>query len=105
MKLTRKQAIAEHRKMWNWIADEHEKGNVVKKSDYLQSHGFDPREFSNSSFLCEYVNQYGLNCRSCPIQWCYEHCSISEYEQFLQGDYKERAYWARKIANLPERED
>lgn len=26
MKLTREQAIAEHRKMWNWIADERKKG-------------------------------------------------------------------------------
>ena len=25
MRLTREQAIAEHRKMWNWIADETEK--------------------------------------------------------------------------------
>ncbi len=32
MTLTRKQAIDEHRKMWNWIADETEKrGEIVKK--------------------------------------------------------------------------
>ena len=33
MKLTREEAISEHRKMWNWIADEIEK---EKRDEYIE---------------------------------------------------------------------
>ena len=35
MELTREQAIAEHRKMWRWIAEQYENG---KGEDYLRSY-------------------------------------------------------------------
>ena len=39
-KLTREDAIRLHREMWNWIADENEKGNDVEKWDFLIKEGF-----------------------------------------------------------------
>ena len=37
MKLTREQAIKEHRKMWNWLAEHPEKD----KDDYLELNDFE----------------------------------------------------------------
>lgn len=106
MGLTREQAIAEHRKMWNWIADEHEKGNyLVDKSDYLESHGFSSSEMINDCFLCTYAKK---NCKNCPLVWNNEKCIYvgSEYKQYCDAPPCQEDYiLARKIANLPERED
>ena len=43
MKLTKEQAIAEHRKMWNWIADQISKSNGIVniynlKEEYCDMH-------------------------------------------------------------------
>lgn len=101
MELTREQAIAEHRKMWIWIADELEKGNYVDKPDYLKSHGFNSNEIIAHCFLCTYTD--GI-CWKCPLSWknglCFE--KGSEYERFCH-DFLNSSNWARKIANLPER--
>ena len=38
MKFSRRKALQEHRKMWNWIADEIEKtGQPVGKYEYLKN--------------------------------------------------------------------
>ena len=40
MGLTKSEAIANHRKMWNWIADETMKRKCkVEKWDYFKAHG------------------------------------------------------------------
>lgn len=102
MGLTREQAIAEHRKMWNWIADERKKGSMVNKVDYLQSHGFDRYEMLSDCFLCTYTMKV---CFECPLKWKNGLCFIngSEYERFCDDDVRNSHIWARKIANLPER--
>lgn len=116
MNLTREQAIAEHRKMWNWIADEIKKNKTVlnireEKKKYLIStcSDFLPFEFC---FLCEYVIEKGYNCEKCPV---YIDGEIVDFNnKCLNGLYnevkicvswQEQATLARKIANLPERTD
>lgn len=45
MQLTREEAIANHRKMWNWIADETERWeDCATKSDYF-----------NTFLICQYL--------------------------------------------------
>ena len=115
MELTREQAIAEHRKMWNWIADETlRKGYKVKKEHYLKKHGFDKALIINNCFCCEYVwymaelrDIEGNLCSLCPIDWGDgKRCWISLYDLWVHSDnLEEVAQLARQIADLPERTD
>lgn len=109
MKLTREQAIAEHRKMWNWIADQIEENEVRffiadLKEQYTEKNKF---KIELNCFMCEYDLQYGGMC---------EHCLLtdSQSNECLNGLYgkcaraetwQEQAKLARQIANLPERTD
>lgn len=69
MKLTREQAIAEHRKMWNWIAEQIETFGFT-----LDIHGYKKEYCSindcygilNWCFMCEYTND---DCNICPLDW------------------------------------
>lgn len=112
MKLTREQAIAEHRKMWNYIANEIERLKTVCNIDILKIHYLTNSRFKNKAilswcFLCEY--SYKINgCESCPVN------SLTKGKGCLNGLYylvcnaeswQEQAALARKIANLPERTD
>lgn len=63
MKLTREQAIKEHRKMWNWLAEYPEKD----KGDYLESNDF--KYVENECFLCHYSQQN-------EEKYCGEECII-----------------------------
>ena len=115
MKLTREQAIAEHRKMWNWIADETERTrHVAEKHDYFIQNGIDGQLYTNSEcFCCEYVCQLGVAraCSLCPIDWGSDmgiknNCINSLYtDWYYCGSPDEAAKLARQIANLPERTD
>lgn len=122
MKLTREEAIENHRKMWNWIADETEKRKrKVKKIEYFYEHMLDFC-FVNC-YCCQYVygddGDYAVlftKCDLCPIEWgvktndciCDESCLNGEslfckFVNTYSDDYKNAAKYAREIANLPER--
>lgn len=122
MQLTREEAIANHRKMWNWIADETERRKAsVSKSDYLHDTLF--RDIINDCFCCEYSFQKPgcESCRLCPLDWgsnqksimCENIRSYSDQEGLYADwcDFKRKNDWrnaakiAREIANLPERRD
>lgn len=119
MKLNREEAIANHRKMWNWIADETERiKRSVDKTEYFIANGIRPNERpAHLCYCCQYdVQQYHLPmCAACPIDWgCYE-ISACDYPNAAYYKWKENArigskewriaaYYARAIANLPERE-
>lgn len=118
MELTRKQAIAEHRKMWNWIADETlRKGYKVKKKHYLKKHGFGNTFILNDCFCCKYVSDIatlrdieGDLCSLCPVDaWDLaepDECMGGLFHSWLHSDnFEESAKLARQIANLPERTD
>lgn len=110
--LTREQAIAEHRKMWNWIADEIEKKNKVLgiwnlKDRYCEIKGFELVLYN--CFLCEYTK---ANCVNCPIDWKNDSAMyMCERNGGLwvkcrdAETWQEQAALARQIANLPERTD
>ena len=118
MKLTREEAISEHRKMWNWIADRIEEEKEYQdiedlKIEYCDREGFD--DIENNCFCCEYTN---CVCEFCPIEWESEagdYMCLDQYKEkdckglymlcFDELDWKEQAKLARKIANLPEREN
>ncbi len=130
MKLTREQAIKEHRKMWNWIADETlKRKKCVDKKDYFGEHP-EYEEFLcvpvcfcwcceyDSEKLLDYVN---LNkdgeqqsCSFCPIDFhnsdFYRKCLNDEsvFTEWLRSfdyNYEQAAKYARMIAELPERKE
>ena len=125
MKLTREQAIAEHRKMWRWIADEIEKQeNVLDiwevKKRYFAKNGMMP--IKNDCFLCGYTSrkQYYVKCEECPLDWGHVEGGLPcEGEAWSDNDEKYGLWWkcvgaktwqeqaalARQIAELPESED
>lgn len=92
MELTKKQAIEEHRKMWNWIADaiknqeacsavvSHYDWNsliVYLKRNYLLIYkGQKYKDIRSHCFCCEYANNVRNNtyydnnfCSYCPVIW------------------------------------
>lgn len=78
MKLTKKEAIAHHRKMWNWIADrleEHHRGCDVHmyKAKYIKEN-FPYNDIKHNCFCCQYAAQevddiFKHFCIYCPLRW------------------------------------
>lgn len=78
MKLTKEQAVVEHRRMWNWIAQQYRAGehhNVEEmKRRYISGElGKSPDLICNHCFCCEYSIHTGKDsgglCANCPIKW------------------------------------
>lgn len=114
MNLTFDEAIANHRKMWNWIADETEKRkHIVLKSDYFKENDI-PEDVFERCYCCEYGGQESgrytgiTKCSYCPIDWGVDNCEegYSAYSGWTYcDDWQSAAKYARKIANLPAREE
>lgn len=130
MQLTKKQAIEEHRKMWNWIADQYEnKTALLNKTECVDdlkhcyvSVTFPGKTIENDCFCCEYDFEFGGICEYCPLEWdsIYDFCMcIDKYFECdnlyallsdinhvtcSDNDFSYCADLARQIANLPERE-
>lgn len=126
MKLTFDEAIENHRKMWNWIADETEKRKrCIEKLDYFDENNI---EYCHSlCFCCQYAKDNSdvvkegkgkKDCRLCPVDWgtiaeeydksqCYQHDTLydSRCKSLSQDDWQSAAKYAREIANLPSREE
>ena len=117
-KLSKEEAIANHRKMWNWIADECEAGRRVSKENYFEENGITEKVQQNC-WCCQYDSQFFDNCQFCPCYWGtdgydrIQECGASGspffhfYCEFGKSDpdLTRLAFFAREIANLPERED
>ena len=101
----RKYYIDNHRKMWNWLADNPDKNKKDwpgwKKHDYV----------TNNCFICGYCEEYSKDCDMryidkfcdlCPLDWeITNDCGLSSYyNKWNRGE--NRARMARKIANLKE---
>ena len=117
-KLSKEEAIANHRKMWNWIADEClKRGMKVTKKDYFSEMGIKEMPL-NLCYCCEYAKsiteiaiETGFDCSKCPLIWslideksrCYGN--DSPYRHF-DASFCEEYYIrkAREIANLPVKE-
>lgn len=118
--MTREEALACHRKLWNEIADMIERG---MKSHDIYSYKIEAlkclgekRYLKGSCYLCEYLDNNfeekagGMSCKcDCPVKWKGRECenSISEYtllkQALLYRNFAQAAFLARTIANLPER--
>lgn len=129
-KLTKKRAIQEHRKMWNWIADQYERDTKIFNEcsfiEDLQRRYIDlyynNEDVLRNCFCCEYTDIHDSGCEKCPIDWN----STANYSMCVQknNDGQKNLYWelyfilfanlsiedrlkcaqiARQIANLPER--
>ncbi len=114
MKLTKDEAIANHRKMWNWIAEETLKQKrKVKKLEYFKAHGITGLDIPfGECYCCEYTN---MRCPDCPVKWGGEwgSCEGKNHRSDVKGlyalwrrefDYLKSAELAKQIAELPERE-
>ena len=117
--MTREEALAGHRKLWNEIADMIESG---EKKEHVWDYKHDAlvrlsekRLIKSNCYLCEYskwhkkeICLWSCAC-DCILQWTGLSCgrSVSEYKLFEKALYKrnftQAASLARKIANLPER--
>ena len=112
--ITKSEAIALHRRMWNYIADETEqRQEVVDKADALIEMGIGLRDVAYRCFCCEYgIQKFGpkLRCEACPIKWSGRHCYdpgelYDLWEDAVDGgDWEFASRLARVIANLPEKE-
>ena len=132
MKLTKEQAITEHRKMWNWIADQYKNGCIkyiyeVEQRYIDECTNYSSDEIESDSFCCEYSNQNDVSdsCDSCPLVWGnvtgFAYC-LESYEINKDGDVRgmyakvadetwdsseidfDKVYkLCKQIANLPER--
>lgn len=103
--------VQKHREMWNWIADQIENEKRVSDIDALKSKWCSEHNISayNDCLACEY-NTEGYCRTGCLFTWgeCFPfvHCVAGYYgECYRCKDWLEQAELARKIANLPVRED
>lgn len=128
--MTKQEAIENHRKMWNWIADETLKqGRIVRKREYLDrfyNDEYNTEYIIGDCFCCQYdyeqsmnqiINVKNRNCKYCPINFGEGNIETScingddsPYRKWLiafkrQHLIEEAAKYAREIAELPERED
>lgn len=78
MQLTKEQAIQEHRKMWNWIADQYKKCSKADVSNLkrIYLHEKNMEGIHGHCFLCNYAGNnessygnYAFNCDQCLLQW------------------------------------
>ena len=127
MYFNKKDAIDEHRKMWNWIANISEKEQrFATKEEYIKEKGYEKFHIKANCFCCAYNSSFNADdCLHCPLIW-YERqvkekddtCfCMSEFSPFiiyfnalgynLSSSFKkvtieEYVEAARKIANLKE---
>lgn len=70
--LTKEEALRKHREMWT--AMQKALGNKPTaidrlhfKQDWCKAHG--DADITAHCYLCQYVDERGLNCDDCPIDW------------------------------------
>lgn len=114
LNLSREQTIIEHRKLWNWLADQYESGKFVRKKDYF----IDLEDELIPCRLC-YCCDYTLNnkndedeiykCYLCPVQWpdnkhCIDYDSLwrryMKYEDELLSIEDTLVYYPAKKGEL-----
>lgn len=132
--LTREEAIRRHRLMWNWLADESEKGKLVRKKDAFKHFGWNIYDAISLCWCCEYAeNLWQIDetdeekhlCDFCPLDWSNgknkaikANCSTISIRNGCERsglyrlwccsitvDFVESSKLARIIANLPEKKE
>lgn len=115
--LTKEKAVQLHRELWHKIAEILERNNEGHKhieelkEKALRELGYTTCSVPfNMCWCCEYTELQMLDCDKCPVEWGDNYCSANNGEYYLfqialNGSDKEAATIARKIAELPEREE
>lgn len=77
--LTKNEAIQNHRKMWNWIAEQTKaRKKPVDKKEYISECDPEVRHITSTCWLCEYAEHHkqlrpgvrnGHACNACPLRW------------------------------------
>ena len=109
MELTREKAIEEHRKMWNWFAEQIEASKyVLRICDLKDEYFFEKHEIRpiGGCYLCQYAYQEEFCCDDCIVEKPEGGgCLGGLYIEVASANcWEKQAELARKIANLPERE-
>lgn len=103
--MTKKEAVENHRKMWNWLGKESIKQQrIVKKEEYFRHFKMRPL---NNNFCCQYMCDNGFTtCQNCPINWKLDnvdYCIASVFIDCANSNlFIEYALKCFVIANLPE---
>lgn len=105
MRLTKKEAIIWHRKMWQWIAEQYKTGRmewvIDLKTEYCYSRKL---HVENHCFCCEYamskVKDYDDYCNYCPVVWGTEEKCEAYYCE--QKEDLETPYWSLYSRTHPE---
>lgn len=107
--MTRDEAVKKHRAMWGWIAEQIESRKRVRcipnlKHEFCQNNGDDPEL---GCYCCEYANERSGGCGACPLEWPGGGCADGGlYIDVVDADnWKVQARIARRIAELPERDE
>jgi len=105
MPLTKKKAIANHRKQWDWHTNHPEK----EKPDYPEwkRNGGKIPACINDCFLCEYhdTHEFGYCGETCLLVWPgVPYCLDSIFRDWCEEkNLSKRAKLAAQIRDLPER--
>lgn len=111
-RLTREQAIKNHRKMWQWIrAQTLRQKRCVNEQDYFTANNFSFESIPLAkSYLCEYNRECnrGNSCKNCPVLWNGLDCCSKESSLDMQGLYtkwkdavnKKDFYTAAELAGI-----
>lgn len=102
VRLTKEEAIRLHRELWNWLADNPEKG----KEDWPEWK--DMGHIESNCFACEYSGP----CHECLFEWPNGNCLEGEeagveglYLLWATAESEERVALAIQIRDLPVREE
>lgn len=115
MSITYQQAVTEHRKMWNWIAEQTELYQTCfSKNNYMEL--TENTNVISNCFLCQYAMRQWQEetwstqnyCDYCIGIWSEnpeKNCSVTTYgawyQAYRKNDWELAAKYARLIANLP----
>lgn len=87
--LTREQAIKEHRKMWNWIAESYEQGNTWNITKAKQAY-FEENELGSLKtghcFLCEYAYEKYIEEGSLEVKNRCDFCPLSFKHNIFESE-------------------
>ena len=126
MQLTKEEAIKRHRMMWNWIAEETlRQKRCVNKEEAFKYFGWE-FDIDCDCWCCEYASSISHpKCNRCPLVWkingeemayCYDVYPIAGSQSrdgwfslwsnaCCRSAYERASYYAKRIAELPERKD
>ena len=100
--LTSERAIALHREMWDWLAED--PAREMWDWPRWKYNGGDVEEATSDCLLCEWGETNGLDCEkkdACLLSWPGGGTCGSTYDAWCDAEGEERTAFARAIRDLP----